>query len=191
MSSGLPAKRKMGSNSDHENEFGQLELQWQGPVNKNTISHILECLESRLNNFNHSTLQKKRIIRVVVELLQNLHHHVSPVSGYTRFQISSSQSQAWSILAENELSSQQQEELTRRWNDLSALSPNEWRQFQRDKLASKNRSIHGGGGMGLIEILRKTEGRVNMTFTTVKSSIIIVRFVAQIQTKNEFNPLNR
>jgi hypothetical protein len=45
--------------------------------------------------------------------------------------------------------------------------------------------------MGLIEILRKTEGLVNMTFTTVQSSIIIVRFVAQIQTKNEFNPLNR
>ena len=191
MSSGFPSEQKRHSNSEDATEFGQLELQWQGPIYKHTISYILECLERRLDCFEHSTIQKKRVVRVAVELLQNLHHHASPTSKSTRFQVSNLPNTSWSILAENELSEEQHHELARRWNDLSKLSPKEWRQSQREKLTSGSRSRHGGGGMGLIEILRKAQGLVDVTFTSTPDQKTLVRIVAQIQTNNEFNPINR
>ena len=59
----------------------------------------------------------------------------------------------WTITTENELNSEGQHNLRERWNLLMLLSPDEWRQSQREKLAFANRSAHGGGGIGLNEIL--------------------------------------
>ncbi|MDA0304598.1 MAG: hypothetical protein O3B45_09580, partial [Bacteroidetes bacterium] len=75
MSSGFPSKQKGASNSAGQLEGEQLELQWLGPIGESSIQYILQWLEARLQHTTCQPLQKKRLIRLVVELLQNLHHH--------------------------------------------------------------------------------------------------------------------
>jgi hypothetical protein len=182
MSSGFPSKQKGASNSAGQLEGEQLELQWLGPIGESSIQYILQWLEARLQHTTCQPLQKKRLIRLVVELLQNLHHHAHSDSKHTRFHMVSSED-VWSVAAENELTRTQQENLTQRWSQLMLLSPEEWRITQREKLASGHRSSHGGGGIGLNEILRKAEGRVEMKFSAIDSTTTVVQFVAHIHPK--------
>lgn len=182
MSSGFPSKQNGDSNSSWDQALGQLELQWLGPIGEPSIRYILHWLEARLEDTDCQSLQKKRLIRLVIELLQNLHHHGQEDSTCTRFQIVSNEG-AWSVFSQNAVTSIQQENLEQRWNHLMTLSPEEWRLLQREKLASGHRSLHGGGGIGLNEILRKADGLVEMTFASIDAHTPVVRFVAHIHPK--------
>jgi hypothetical protein len=51
--------------------------------------------------------------------------------------------------------------------------------MQREKLAGDARSEHGGGGVGLNEILRKADGRVDMNIEN-QAGIARVTFSAEI-----------
>ena len=51
--------------------------------------------------------------------------------------------------------------------------------MQRDKLAGESRSDHGGGGVGLNEILRKAAGRVDMNIEN-QAEVARVTFSAEI-----------
>lgn len=182
MSSGFPSKQNGDSNLIWDQTLGKLELQWLGPIGEHSIRYILRWIESRLEDTNCQSLQKKRLIRVIIELLQNLHHHGHEDPTFTRFQIVSNAG-AWSVFSQNAVTSMQQENLEKRWNHLMTLSAEEWRLLQREKLASGHRSLHGGGGIGLNEILRKADGHVEMTFASVDTSTPVVRFVAHIYPK--------
>lgn len=182
MSSGFPSKQQSALISNEEIGFQQLELQWLGPIREHTIQCIIPWLESRMEQSDLPSLQNKRLVRVVVELLQNLHHHGYEDADHTRFTIGSSHDK-WTVQTENELTTEQRKNLEQRWNALMQLTPEQWRISQREKLASGNRSSHGGGGIGLNEILRKTEGHVEMTFLNLTSNAHIVRFTAQIHPR--------
>ena len=49
---------------------------------------------------------------------------------------------------------------------LKSKCQNELRSMQREKLAGDARSEHSGGGVGLNEILRKADGRVDIISKT-------------------------
>ncbi|MDE0980190.1 MAG: DUF6272 family protein [Flavobacteriales bacterium] len=182
MFSGFPSKQNADSNSSLDLAVGQLELQWIGPIGESSIRYILQWLEARLEKTECQSLQKKRLIRLVIELLQNLHHHCHEHSNFTRVQVVSNEG-IWTVFSQNAVTSKQQEHLEQRWNHLMSLSPEEWRLLQREKLASGHRSLHGGGGIGLNEILRKADGRVEMTFASVDADIPVVQFIAHIHPK--------
>ena len=70
-------------------------------------------------------------------------------------------------------------ELQQTWETLKSKCQNELRSMQREKLAGDARSEHGGGGVGLNEILRKADGRVDMNIEN-QAGIARVTFSAEI-----------
>ena len=87
MSSGFPPKQTGSLISDERIKSGQLELLWNGSIQESTVQYVLQWLERRLESSECLTLQKKRLVRVTIELLQNLYHHSPTESNHTRFLI--------------------------------------------------------------------------------------------------------
>ena len=146
-----------------QKEAEQVELRWVGPIHDATTRFIMEWMEHRLDQVNSSSLQKKRLVRVAVELLQNMHHHAAQGHQQCAFRIASIDNTAWRLCSNNAISTSKAKVLEERWSALKSLCNEELRAMQRMKIAQDDRSSHGGGGVGLNEILRKAAGQVEMS----------------------------
>tara|TARA_Y100000385_G_scaffold228265_1_gene239407 strand:- start:591 stop:1160 length:570 start_codon:yes stop_codon:yes gene_type:complete len=148
----------------HRAEANGLEFRWNGKVQESTTTYILDWIEQRLRRLDSEALQKKRILRVAIEMLQNLHHHAKAPHDQIVFEVVTDRKSAWWIRSENPISKQQMEYLQSTLNELSSIHPNELRTMQRDKIAHQERSEHGGGGVGLNELIRKSLGQIYVEF---------------------------
>ena len=163
----------------HATPRAAVELQWSGAIQDHTTDFLMRWMESRLDQIGAQSLQKKRMIRVAVELLQNMHHHAIPHSSLPRFAVYSTESASWRIEASNAVDPTHVTALKESWEELKSKCKNELRAMQRDKLAGESRSEHGGGGVGLNEILRKAAGHVDMNIEN-QAEVARVTFSAEI-----------
>ena len=155
------------------------EFQWSGPVQDSSTRFIVHWLEDRLGQLNAGMLQRKRIIHIAIELLQNLHHHaVKPVEG-TTFMIEESKPGIWRLKTKNRISEHDASVLQDRWAQLKNLGAADLRQAQRDQVALEERSSHGGGGIGLNDILRKADGQAEMQISE-EGKHVFVTFTAEL-----------
>lgn len=177
--SGIPPSDAHSSARFHTSARTAVELQWNGVIQDCTTDFLVRWMESRLDQIGAQSLQKKRMIRVTVELLQNMHHHAILHASPPRFAIYSTGSNSWRIDASNAIDSNQVEALKESWESLKSKCKDELRSLQREKLAGDSRSEHGGGGVGLNEILRKTAGRVDMNIEH-QAEVARVTFSAEI-----------
>ena len=93
--------------ASHRAEANGLEFRWNGKVQESTTAYILNWIEQRLKGLDSEALQKKRILRVAIEMLQNLHHHAQAPHDQIVFEVVTNRESAWWIRYENPISRQQ------------------------------------------------------------------------------------
>ena len=150
-----------------------MEFRWRGAVEESSTSFILDWVEQRLNAIESSALQKKRILRVAIELLQNLHHH----AGYPKSNVS------FEVVSENPVSMEQETYLKETLRELNESDLNQLREIQRNKIAHQKRSEHGGAGVGLNELIRKSQGQVFVEFLNTNNDQRHVVFLTKLELK--------
>jgi hypothetical protein len=139
---------------------GTIECQFTGRVDEAVSDLLIQEIEDRTQSMKLQNITRKRIMRVGVEMLQNLHHHAIPKK-MAGFRVVSS-STGWWIASRNEVSNEVREAVENRIAELKALELDELRSLQMNVLNSHDRSAHGGGGVGLIEILRRTQKQLDL-----------------------------
>ena len=177
--SGILPSDAHASAQNQSAEQAAVELHWKGAIQNHTTDFLINWMESRLDHIGAQSLQKKRIVRVAVELLQNMHHHAIPHDSQPEFIIYTVASSSWCIEASNAIDPGNMEELKGAWTTLKSKCQRELRSMQREKLAGDSRSNHGGGGVGLNEILRKANGNVDMNIENL-AELTRVTFSAEI-----------
>lgn len=159
-------------------EHSTLECQFAGKVTEAVSEVLLSALESRVVALNVPRLTGKRILRIAIEMLHNLHHH-APEAHVCGFRVHSSP-QGWWIASRNEVDDATQLALVARHAELKALKPEDLRDYQRDVLNADGRSAHGGGGVGLIEIMRRSERNLALNTHPLTGGKWIVELTAYI-----------
>lgn len=157
-----------------------MEFSWTGHVNEGTTRCLMNWIEHRLQQLNSDPLFGKRIIRVSIEMLQNLHHHAIANPDLNQFNIFASAKNTWFIRTLNVVSKEEEDFLKSRWNSLRSIEVDELRTMQREKIALRERSSHGGGGVGLNEIIRKSSGQVDLEFITCSERFRAAVFTAEL-----------
>ena len=155
------------------------EFQWNGAVHDESTRFVIHWMEERLEALNSSTLQRKRIVRVAIEMLQNLHHHAVEPKAEVTFAVHEQSNSHWILFSKNCIPLDQCSALNQRWESLKALCNQELRKQQRNQIASDDRSLHGGGGVGLNEIIRKSEGNADMLIVSGQSQAWVT-FIAEL-----------
>ncbi|MDA8771608.1 DUF6272 family protein [Flavobacteriales bacterium] len=140
-------------------------------------------MEQRLSQLNTGALNKKRILRVAIELLQNLHHHAKAPKKDVSFEIVSNDDSHWWIRTENAVSTEQEKYLQETLLELNAIDADQLRTVQRNKIAHQERSQHGGGGVGLNEMIRKSLGQMFVEFVNSNSNQKNVIFITKLALK--------
>ena len=72
--------------------------------------------------------------------------------------------QGYSVLTGNFMAGGEVEQFKGHLDRINALPPDQLREFYRETLADGKYSSHGGGGLGMIDIARKSGGKLEYGF---------------------------
>jgi hypothetical protein len=154
-------------------ERNNIILSFKGDITSELLSSILQIMESKLDNMGEDPKVKKKIYNVLVECLQNLYHHMDEVTPdvYDKpraaiFMVGKSDGQ-YNILTGNYIKADNVERLRSRIDEINLLSKEELKEYYKEVLNNGQMSAKGGGGLGIIDIARKTGQKINYTFMPV------------------------
>ncbi len=162
---------KMGFNLEEwyaQKLKGDVILKYTGSISPEMITHSLNTIENNLVFKNIRNRTRKKVYNVLVECLQNLYHHVDnppddlPVESTPNFGIIilSYDDSFYRISTGNFILRHKVSFIQGRIDQLNALSGDEVRTLYRDILGNQAMSEKGGGGLGMLDIVRKTGNKL-------------------------------
>lgn len=154
-------------------ERNNIILSFKGDITSELLSSILQIMESKLDNMGEDPKVKKKIYNVLVECLQNLYHHMDEVTPDVNdkpraaiFMVGKVDGQ-YNILTGNYIKAENVDRLRARIDEINLLSKEELKEYYKEVLNNGQMSAKGGGGLGIIDIARKTGQKINYTFMPV------------------------
>ena len=155
-------------------ERNNIMLSFKGDITSELLTSILQIMESKLDTLNEEPKVKKKVYNVLVECLQNLYHHmdeqqVEDNNNRVRaaiFMIGKVDSQ-YNIITGNYIQNQNVAGLKARLDHINTLSKEELKDYYKQVLDNGMMSDKGGGGLGMIDIARKTGQKLNYSFMPI------------------------
>lgn len=156
----------------HRMESNKVVLSFKGDVTSDLMTSILQIIEQRMDDMNEAPKLKKKVYNVLVECLQNLYHHIDEVPVETVdntsersaiFMISLNRN-GYSITTGNYILSSRVNGFKEKLDRINSMDTDELKGLYKEILNSDGRSERGGGGLGMIDIARKTGKKLNYDF---------------------------
>lgn len=140
-------------------------LSFKGDITAELLTSILQIIESKMDNMQEEPKLKKKVYIVLVELLQNLYHHMddpsreagnaNDASRTAIFMIGKEQNH-YNVITGNYIKNDKVTGLKKKLDDINSLPPEELKEHYKKILNNGQMSDKGGGGLGMIDIARRT-----------------------------------
>jgi predicted DNA-binding protein (UPF0278 family) len=160
-----------------ENYFSDLSagntvLYYKGNVDSDVINHVLDTVEDKMVEVKEQSKLRKKVYNVLVESLQNLYHHVDKVPAGFEDQTSErfglvvvkKESDGYRIVTGNFVHVENIEKLEEKIKRINRSSHEEIKELYKFILNHQRISAKGGGGLGLVDIARKTGNKLDYKF---------------------------
>jgi hypothetical protein len=163
-------------------------LSYKGEVSFDMVKSLLDIIEGRFEREENNPKIKKKIFNVLVECLQNLCHHVELseedvkhiAEGRNAVILLWVEDGCYQVATGNYISNGNIEKL-RAWLDkINGLSKGDLRDLYKQVLNNNQFSPKGGGGLGFIDIARKSGQRLHYDFEHVDEEFSFFSFRIQI-----------
>jgi hypothetical protein len=155
-----------------EQSNGNIILFYKGNVDSDVINHVLDAVEDKMVEVNEQSKLRKKIYNVLVESLQNLYHHVDRVPDDFEDQTSEKfgllvvkkVDKGYKIITGNFVNTENIEKLEEKIKRINRSTHEELKELYKFILNHQRISAKGGGGLGLVDIARKTGNKLEYTF---------------------------
>jgi len=143
-----------------------------GKISSEQINSILEEIEGKFVASSTSLKLRKKVYNIMVESLQNLFHHSDDVpqdlaeifGNRLGMIVIKMKDEGFSVTVGNFISSDKVKFLTEKIEKINSLSSDELKEMYKFILNYQKLSSKGGGGLGLIDIARKSERKLGYRF---------------------------
>lgn len=147
-------------------------LYYKGNIDSDVINHVLDVVENKMVEVNEQGKLRKKVYNVLVESLQNLYHHVDKVpddfedQNSEKFGVLQVQKvdNGYKIITGNFVHSENIEKLEEKIKRINRSSHEEIKELYKFILNHQRISAKGGGGLGLVDIARKTGNSLDYMF---------------------------
>ena len=153
---------------------GDVILSYKGSITTDLINNVLEQIESKLDDVDEQGKIRKKVYNVLVESLQNLYHHVEEIpekfKNRDKFDskfgilVIAREEDMIKISTGNFITSEKIKFLKDKIDKINSLSKEELKDMYKFILNHQKLSAKGGGGLGLVDIARKTGNKLEYTF---------------------------
>ena len=158
-----------------ELERQKVMLSFKGNLTNELIGALLSAVEKKMMAIEPDAKARKRVFNVVMECLQNLfHHNAKMLEGDPAHLNSKGEphgvvmiahlAKGYSILTGNFMAGTDVDKLKDHLDHINKLDPKELRAFYQETLAEGKFTEKGGGGLGMIDIARKSGGKLEYGF---------------------------
>jgi len=145
---------------------------FEGNITSGQINLILEEIEEKFIAESTNNRIKKKVYNIMVESLQNLFHHsdelpeelAKTLGQQYGMIVITRRNNHFRITAGNFVSLTNEKYLTERIEKINSLSPDELKEMYKYILNYQKMSSKGGGGLGLIDIARKSDRKLEYKF---------------------------
>jgi len=154
-------------------EEQKIMLSFKGDLSNDLITSIVEVVEEKMDKFQSELKTKKKVINVLVECLQNLYHHNLDKADGAETAIMvciAKNADGYSVFTGNSIHKSNIGGLKAKLDEISNLSREEIRKLYQAKLADGGFSAKGGGGLGIIDIARKSKSKLEYGFAPIDES---------------------
>lgn len=143
---------------------------FDGEVTSNLVSDSLDRIEEQLVDVPSKI--KKKIYNVLVECMQNLFHHSETLptkAGYEKsgkyvFCVLSKHSEGYTISTGNFINEKQKSFLSKHLGHINTLDRDQLKELYKEILNNQEFSDKGGGGLGMVDISRKSGSKLDYSF---------------------------
>ena len=143
-------------------EDGNIMLSFKGEVTSDLLTSILQIMESKMEVLDESPKIKKKVYNILVECLQNLYHHIDEDDTLTAaneksalFMIRKSDDGDYSIMTGNYIAN-------------------------KEVLNNGEMAAKGGGGLGMIDIARKSGKKLDYSFINIDNNFSFFSLIVNI-----------
>jgi hypothetical protein len=151
---------------------GDVILYYKGNIDSDVINHVLDTVEDKMVEVNEQSKLRKKVYNVLVESLQNLYHHVDRVPDDFEDQTSERYGlllvkkveNGYRIITGNFIGVDKIEKLEEKIKRINRSSHEEIKELYKFILNHQKISAKGGGGLGLVDIARKTGNKFEYSF---------------------------
>jgi hypothetical protein len=151
---------------------GNVLLAYKGSITSELINDVLEGVEKKLDESNEESKTRKKIYNVLVESMQNLFHHIEeyhegvsedldPKFGVV---VIEKENGLYKVTTGNFVNSTKIKFLKEKIDKINSLTKDELKDMYKFILNHQKLSAKGGGGLGLVDIARKTGNKLEYAF---------------------------
>ena len=139
-----------------------------------------------MENMREEPKIKKKVYNVLVECLQNLYHHLDEVSDTESDKIRSAiftigkLDNKYSIITGNYILNENINGLRNRLDEVNALSKDQLKDYYKRILNNGEMSMKGGGGLGMIDIARKTGEKLDYNFLEIDNKVSFFTLIIKV-----------
>ncbi len=177
--------------SDQTN--GNVLLFYKGNIDSVIINHVLDTVEDKMIDVNEQSRLRKKVYNVLVESLQNLYHHVDKVPAEFEDQTSEKfgllsvlkVENGYKIITGNFVHADNIERLEEKIKRINRSTHDEIKELYKFILNHQRISAKGGGGLGLVDIARKTGNKLDYTFKEYNDNYSFFYLNILINDENE------
>jgi hypothetical protein len=171
-------------------ERNNILLSFKGEITSDLLTSILQIMENKMDNMQEEPKIKKKVYNVLVECLQNLYHHLDEnseaemeVARSAIFMIGKLNSQ-YTIFTGNYIANENIKGLKNRLDEVNSLTKEELKEYYKQVLNNGEMSLKGGGGLGMIDIARKTGEKLDYNFLEIDDKISFFTLNIKIAQQN-------
>ena len=145
---------------------------YQGDITSERINVVLEEVEGKIAEISDQIKVRKKFYNIMVESLQNLFHHsddvpkelVETIGRRYGLIVITRKDDDFRLTVGNYISSDKVKYLTEKIEKINSLSTNELKEMYKFILNYQKLSSKGGGGLGLIDMARKSDQKLGYKF---------------------------
>ena len=173
-------------------ERNNILLSFKGEITSELLTSILQIMENKMDNLQEEPKMKKKVYNVLVECLQNLYHHMDEVaekeeSDKIRSAIFTigRMNDRYTIITGNYILNENIGGLKNRLDEVNSLNKDQLKEYYKKVLNNGEMSLKGGGGLGMIDIARKTGEKLEYNFLEIDNKVSF--FTLNIKVSNQQN----
>jgi Family of unknown function (DUF6272) len=164
-----------------------ISLVYLGEFNHEITKMFTSMAEDDMERHGEKTTAKRRVYHVMVETLQNMNRHSDEIAddlniGKGMFMIGK-KDDSYFVITSNKVSQDSKENLEQALRQINSATKEELKEMYKKQIKEGKLSMKGGAGLGLIDIARKTTGKLDYQFIPYEDNDYFFILNVEINTK--------
>lgn len=164
----------------------KLLMVYSDHITPRTYEHLMNLAEDKLDHYNTSLRNKKKILHILVEALQNIATHGYKDHTHTvasLFVIGMEGENKFFVLSGNTVTKESEAYLREKLDHLNTLDSEQLRTIYKETIQNGEFTDKGGAGLGFIDIMRKSQSKLEYYFTPVTLTHSFFTFKVNVQSE--------